>query len=118
MSDAAPPASLAIVFADARRDHVDVGVGDQLEVAERIVRRELVARERAAQGIALELADEHRRAAQRGNDAVAGRSACCWASARRRTAWPAAVARRTSSSALYAAMPPLTPSRMRAMPRL
>src|SRR5262249_2552774 len=32
-----------------------------------------------------------------------------------RSACPAAVARRTSSSALYAAMPPLTPSRIRAM---
>ncbi len=32
-----------------------------------------------------------------------------------RTAWPAPVARRTNSSALYAAIPPLTPSSMRDM---
>ena len=32
-----------------------------------------------------------------------------------RTSWPAFVASRTSSSALYAAMPPETPSRRRAM---
>src|SRR5215204_4848411 len=31
-----------------------------------------------------------------------------------RTAWPALIARRASSSALYAAIPPLTPSRRRA----
>src|SRR5690242_1634004 len=34
-----------------------------------------------------------------------------------RTAWPALVARRTNSTALYAEMPPLTPSRMRAISR-
>ena len=34
---------------------------------------------------------------------------------RTRTAWPARIASRTSSTVLYAAIPPLTPSRIRAM---
>ena len=41
---ARPPASLAIVLAEAGRDQVDVGVGDQLQVAERLVRRAAAGR--------------------------------------------------------------------------
>ena len=48
-----------------RRDEVHVGVGHELEVAERIVGRGRVAREGPAGRIALELVDEDRRAAQR-----------------------------------------------------
>jgi hypothetical protein len=44
---------------------VEVGVGDELEMAERLVRRERLAGERATRGIALELVDQHRSAGQR-----------------------------------------------------
>ena len=47
------------------RDQVEVGVAHQLEVADRLVGRGLLAGERPARGVALELVDEHRRAAQR-----------------------------------------------------
>jgi len=62
---ASPAASLANRVGRCRRDHEHVGVGDELEVAERVVGRRLLIGERAARGVALELADEHRRAAQR-----------------------------------------------------
>ena len=39
-----------------RRDHVHLGLRDELQVADRVVRRRLLAGERAAGGIALELA--------------------------------------------------------------
>ncbi len=47
------------------RDQIHVGVGDQLQVAERLVRRRRLVGEGAARGVALELADEHRRAGER-----------------------------------------------------
>src|SRR5205085_2803957 len=47
-------------------DQVQLSARGELEVAERIVRRQRLARECAACGIALELAREHRRARERG----------------------------------------------------
>ena len=55
-----PPASLAIVFADAGRDQERVGALDQLEVRERRVLGRRVAGERAAQRVGLPLGEEHR----------------------------------------------------------
>ena len=49
-----------------RRDREDVGVADELEVAERVVVGQRLAGERAARRVALELVDEDRRAGQRG----------------------------------------------------
>ena len=67
-----------------RGDQVHVGVGDQLEVAERLVRRARCwSGEGAARGVALELADEHRRAGQRRERGRRRRSAGWRASARR-----------------------------------
>ena len=43
-----------------RRDEIRVGVADEREVADRVVGRRLVAWERAAHRVALELVDEHR----------------------------------------------------------
>ena len=47
-------------------DQEQLGVGHQLEVAERVVVRRALVGERPAGGIALELADQHRRPGQRG----------------------------------------------------
>src|SRR6185436_5241973 len=48
-----------------RREQVDVGVGDQLEVRERVVVGRRLVGERAAGGVALELVDEDGRPGQR-----------------------------------------------------
>ena len=111
---ARPAASLAIVLAEAGAIR-KTRRWRPAQVADRLVRRRRLVGEGAAGGIALELADEHGRAAERGERRPRRRSAGWWASARR-----APHARRRSpggsnSSALYAAMPPLTPSRIRDM---
>ena len=46
-------------------DQVDLRVGDQRQMAERLVRRGGFSREGAARGVALELAAQHRRPGQR-----------------------------------------------------
>ena len=113
---ARPAASLAIVLADAGAIRNSVGVGDQLEVADRLVARAAAGPGNAPRaGSRCELADEHRRPAERGEGRLADEAAAGRASARRARAWPAPVARRTNSSALYAAIPPLTPSSIRDM---
>ena len=79
---------------------VGVGVGGDLEVADRVVRRRPVAREGAARRVALELVDRapgRRRSPRRRRRR---RSARRPASSTTRTPWPARVARRASSSAL------------------
>ena len=97
---ARPWASLAIVFARRRRDQEGVGVADQLEVAERVVLRRRLVGERAARGVALELVGEDRRPGEGGERRRARRSAGPSGVWMTRTACPALVARRTTSSAL------------------
>ena len=73
---------------------------DELEVAERVVVGRRLVGERAAGGVALELVGQDRRAAQRRRTTRAPtkrRLVGVWTT---RTAWPAFVARRTTSSAL------------------
>ena len=111
---ARPAASLAIVLAEAGAITYTSALATSCRwLSGSCVGRRLVG-ERAARGVALELADEHRRAGQRGERGLPTKRRLAGVCTTR-TACPAAVARRTSSSALYAAMPPLTPSRIRDM---
>ncbi len=77
-----------------RSDQEDIGVLDQRQVVERLVGWRRLPGERAARGIALELADQHRRAGQRGERLLADEPAAGWASAQRarrvRPRWPGA----------------------------
>ena len=111
---ASPWASLAIVLADAGAIEVGVGVAHELEVAGRVVRggswpgKAPRAGSRSNSPVSTGAPVSAAKDAAPTNRCAVG----VWIT---RTAWPAFVARRTSSSALYAAMPPLTPRRRRAM---
>ena len=95
---ASPPASFAIVFADAGRDAESVAAAHELEVRDRVVVGRRVAREGAARGVGLELVDQHRRAGDALEGGPADEPQARRASGRRarrgRPWWPAGPARR------------------------
>jgi hypothetical protein len=82
-----------------RGDQEGVGVADQLEVAERVVLGRGLIGERAPGGVALELVGEDGAPVRAANDAAPTKrwAVGVWMT---RTACPALVARRTTSSAL------------------
>ncbi len=89
----ARPRACAIVLADAGAITIEVGVVDEREVAERVVRRAAPGRERRrGRGRARTRSTQHRRAGQRREGGLADEPPAGRASARRGREWPAPVA--------------------------